>query len=54
MSHRAAAAEAFPDSAARVRAILASASLPPALRPALASLDWAMLLPNRAAPGFFY
>jgi ribosomal protein S12 methylthiotransferase accessory factor len=55
MSLEATAAEALPESVARLRAALGPdrpGSAP--LWPALARLDWAMALPNHAAPGFVY
>jgi hypothetical protein len=55
MSLEAAAAEVFPESVSRLRAALGpDRPGAAALWPALSRLDWAMALPNAAAPGFVY
>ena len=52
MSLKTVADSPFPESVARVRAALGDGA--PRLAPALERLDWAMVLPSGAAPGFVY
>ncbi len=55
MTRRAAAAPAFPDGLARLRATLAAdPRADAAVVASLGALDWAAALPNAAAPGFVY
>ena len=55
MSQRAVAAQAFPDSVARLRAALeADPRADAAVLGALGALDWAAVLPSGGAPGFVY
>lgn len=54
MTRGTAAAEAFPESVARLRAALGDTPAAGRFWPALSALDWAAALPSSAAPGFVY